>query len=95
MLTELETLEVRSATFESRGPADDRRDRGMLDAMHSQKLLGPSLRMNHVAGPHDPLLWIPYAVCGTVTQHRTGTPEYLDALHAQAVIQITEITVPS
>jgi hypothetical protein len=74
VLYELDQLGVDTATFESRGPADDRRDRFMLDALRARKVVSPELRMAHIPGPKDPLLWVPDTVCGAVTHQRTGDP---------------------
>lgn len=94
LVSTLDELEVRTATFESRGPVDDRRDRKMLDALRARKLVRGRLRMEHVPGPRDPLLWIPDAVCGAVSQHRVGVTTHLDTLQAETVVQLVVIDVP-
>jgi hypothetical protein len=38
------------------------------------------------------MLWIPDAVCGAVSRHRTGTPDYLDHLTEHS--SVTVITNP-
>ncbi|MGN6238183.1 MAG: hypothetical protein ACTHNI_00445 [Cellulosimicrobium cellulans] len=76
---ELEALGCAHLVLESRGPADDRRDRVMLDALRARQL-STSLRLDHTPGPGEPLLWIADAVCGAVTADRTGDPQWLDRL---------------
>jgi hypothetical protein len=83
MLFELDRLEVTTATFESRGPADDRRDRNMLDALRARNVVSSELRMTHTPGPKDALLWVPDIVCGAVTNERAGQGEYAKILAAQ------------
>ena len=68
MLYELDELQVDMAIFESRGPADDRRDRNLLDAQRAKHAVSTDLRVDHVPGRKDPLPWIPDALCGAVTR---------------------------
>lgn len=74
---ELEALGCAHLVLESRGPADDKRDRAMLDALRARQL-STSLRLDHMPGPAEPLLWIADAVCGAITADRTGEPRWLD-----------------
>lgn len=72
LLFQLTSLAVDHVIIESRGQADDRRDRRLLESMQrGRHLLGP-IRMDHLAGPADPMLWVPDAVCGAVTEMRCG-----------------------
>ncbi|MDY6056110.1 hypothetical protein [Micrococcus sp.] len=51
--------------------------------------LSPSLRIDHLQGPKEPLLWVPDAVCGAVTTARVTSDEYLKILGEQvAIVQI-------
>ncbi|TJZ94889.1 hypothetical protein FA951_13460 [Dermacoccus nishinomiyaensis] len=86
LLVELETRGATQATFESRGPADDRRDLELVQALRGVHRLGSGLRIHHQPGPSEPLLWIPDAICGAVTSARTSSTEYLDALGEQVSI---------
>lgn len=89
LLYELDTIGVGRVVLESRGRADDSRDRALLDAVRRRRAILGALRMDHAAGPSDPMLWIPDTVCGAVTQHRTGDPSYLEALgHSVRMVQI-------
>lgn len=90
MLFELDQLQVHTATFESRGSADDRRDRAMLDALRARKVVTSALRIVHTPGPKDALLWVPDVVCGAVTQDRTGDGRYLEGLATR--LRIVTIT---
>ena len=47
MMFELQAMSINRMAMESRGPADDRRDRAMLDAMRASKRIESSLRMEH------------------------------------------------
>lgn len=59
--------------LESRGPKDDRRDMDALQAFRAQHVITSDLRMDHVRGRTEPLLWVPDAVCGAIVQTRRGT----------------------
>lgn len=85
---ELEQNGCEHLTLESRGRADDRNDRTLLDTMRARKL-SSLLRLDHKPGPADPLLWLPDAICGAVVAARTGEPRWLDAL--ENCVQIIEI----
>lgn len=91
MLYELDQLKVGTATFESRGPKDDHRDRHMLDVLRSKNYVSPDLRIEHVIGPDEALLWVADAICGAVVRHRTGDQSYLDAVRAGQHVRIIEI----
>jgi hypothetical protein len=91
MLFELDRLGVGAATFESRGPVDDRRDRNMLDALRARHVVSKELRITHTPGPKDALLWVPDVVCGAVTNERTGNGRYAEILAAR--LQIMTIAV--
>lgn len=76
LLPELHALGVEHVVVESRGSKADKRDRAALDNLRRKHLMPPrSLRMNHLGGPADPLLWIPDACCGAVTERRCGNSE--------------------
>jgi hypothetical protein len=87
---ELERLGVVRMVLESRGRADDLRDRGMLDALRARKTVTGKLRMDHVAGRADEMLWLPDAVCGAVVASRVGEPVYLETLSDR--ITVTTVT---
>lgn len=78
MYYELQQNGVQHAVFESRGPADDRRDRTHLDTLKARKQIGGPFRIDHVAGRLEPLLWVPDILCGAMSQARTGNNLYME-----------------
>lgn len=80
LLYELDQMGVATVTFESRGPADDRRDRDTVATLRASKTITAHLRIEHAAGPTESLLWVPDAICGAITQDRTGNPGFLRAM---------------
>lgn len=80
LLFELDRLDVQTVTFESRGPADDARDRDMVGALRARQVIAGGLRMEHEKGPREAALWVPDAVCGAITADRTGEHQYLAAI---------------
>lgn len=90
LIPELHAYGVTTAILESRGRKDDQRDRVALNNMRRRKSVDATLRMDHVGGPADPLLWIPDACCGALTQHRCGNSVYYDAIaSAVTLIEVT------
>lgn len=69
----------------------DNRDRDMLDALRARKTVSPGLRMRHVGGRDDAMLWVPDALCGVTVKQRTGDRTYLEAIQAQSTIRIIGI----
>jgi hypothetical protein len=87
LLPELSALGVSHAVAESRGPKDDKRDLAALSQLRSRQLMpGDDLRLDHLAGPADPLLWIPDACCGALTRHRCGDPTYFERIKRAVTI---------
>ncbi|MFV0460699.1 MAG: hypothetical protein ACK5MT_18225 [Actinomycetales bacterium] len=86
LLYELEAKAVTDIALESRGPADDRRDIQMLNALRGQRYLSTAIRLTHVVGRLEPMLWIPDAVCGAVTSARTGDPGHRAALQPRLTL---------
>jgi hypothetical protein len=91
LLFELDQLGVGTATFESRGNNDDKRDRDMLDALRARKAISADLRIEHAAGPHEPLLWVADGVCGAVVQRRVGNGTYLETIQACVQVQVISL----
>lgn len=77
LLSRLEEYEVVDITIESRGPLD-RLDRNLFDALRAQKTLPRDMRIDHKAGPAEPLLALADIVCG-LERNVAGFPEW-DAL---------------
>jgi hypothetical protein len=85
---ELHTLGVTRVVIESRGPSD-KLDRHLIDTMRAKKVIDSTLRIEHIPGPAEPLLWMPDVVCGAVSQARLGDPAYMNQLrHAMTIIEV-------
>lgn len=95
MVFELAARGVDQEVFESRGRADDRRDRAMLDALRAKKQAPAGFRIEHLPGPADALLWAADIVCGAVSRYRTGQVGYFEILAARLVIEIVTIKAPT
>lgn len=91
LLHELDQADIRDVAFESRGSHNDSRDRDMLDALRARKTVSPGLRMRHVGGRDDAMLWVPDALCGVTVKQRTGDRTYLEAIQAQSTIRMIGI----
>lgn len=88
LLCELHALGCTEVTLESRGPADDRRDMQILDVLRRSRHPAGGIRLYHEVGPKEPMLWIPDAVCGAVTQKRVGEGRYFDLLSNKLTLQV-------
>lgn len=86
LMWELTGLAVDHVVFESRGKADDKRDARMLDAMRRTHALQGRIRLDHVRGREEPLLWVPDAVCGTISDMRCGTVEHYSHIESKTTI---------
>jgi hypothetical protein len=86
LLHEMHQIGCHQVTLESRGQADDTRDRKMLDHLRRQRLPAGAIRMDHEVGPKEPLLWIPDAVCGAVTRQRTGDPSFFWSIQTRTTV---------
>jgi hypothetical protein len=86
LLFHLSSLHVGQITFESRGPADDRRDVRLVDSLRRKKSLPNPLRVDHVRGRDEPLLWIPDAACGAISEYRCGAPANFEILRRRATL---------
>lgn len=71
---------VSEAVFESRGTSDDKRDSAMLDNMRRTRSLPRAIRIDHVPGRREPILWIPDAVCGSIVESRCGERDNFNAI---------------
>jgi len=92
LLPELASLGVDMAYFESRGDADDRRDRKMLDYLRSQRILSSSLRIDHLVGRGEPALWVPDALCGIVSSMRCGKSRYFESIEHKVTLMEYDMT---
>lgn len=85
---ELAQMGVGPMTLESRGRADDKRDRDVLDGFRATGSIDSSLRMDHVPGPAEPMLWVPDAVCGAVVSDRVGDPQHWKLIEAKCTVHV-------
>jgi hypothetical protein len=76
LLWELEQLGVGHAWLEARERKQNARDRRLLDQLRASRHMTAQLRMDHIPGPEEPLLWVPDAVAGAVVADRLGVPHY-------------------
>lgn len=76
LLSELEEMNCGELILESRGRNDDERDRQMLHALRSARRVTSPIRLEHVVGPDDPMLWAADALCGATVAARLGNPRW-------------------
>lgn len=86
LIPELAGRDVRKMTAESRGKKDDKRDVDAIQNMRARLLLTGHLRLDHCAGPAEPLLWAADIVCGALTQDRCGNGSYLARLSSSVTV---------
>jgi hypothetical protein len=92
LLPMLADMDVEQLTLESRGPADDAKDREMLQHLRRGKRLSRTLHLDHTPGPQDPALWAADALCGATVSHRTGDDStYLEVIETGVTVQIVTI----
>ncbi|MEU0521718.1 hypothetical protein [Streptosporangium sp. NPDC006007] len=90
LFRELDSLGCTHVMLESRGPADDKRDRQMMQHMRKSKELASGLHLSHEPGPKDPMLWIPDVLCGAVGQARVGESKYLDRISSRVTVRVID-----
>jgi hypothetical protein len=71
---------VECVTAEARERKANERELQHFNQLRTSRVIGSQVRLDHVPGPNEPLLWIADAVAGAVTAARTGMREYLDEL---------------
>ena len=80
-------LGVCKLVLESRGRREDKLDRDMFAAMQSQGQIPSSeIRLDHMTGPGDPLLWLADALCGAALADRRGEPRWWSKLTHEAIV---------
>lgn len=80
LMLETDSRGCHQLTLESRGPADDKRDRDLLDALRQSRTAPRRFKLDHSPGVKDPMLWAADAVCGAVAASRVGEPRWLAML---------------
>lgn len=87
LLPELEQkYSVDRVALEAREKKQNDRDLDLLVRLRSGRRIGPSLRMEHLGGPTEPLLWVADVVAGAVTAHLQGESEYLERLEGRVTL---------
>ena len=81
---------VSDLILESRGSREDKLDRDMFSAMQSQgQIPGSEIRLDHMTGPGDPLLWLADALCGAALADRRGESRWWRGLTRDAIVMET------
>lgn len=83
---ELVRMEVFDVTFECRSAVEDRRDRAHIVALQGQGL-DRRLRISHLRGGDEPLLWIADAVLGAINSAHLGERRHLEVLRETLLIE--------
>ncbi len=83
---ELLDMKVHDLTLESRSRNQDTKDVAHIVALQGQGL-GRDIRISHLRGGDEPLLWIADAVLGAINAAHLGEVKYLDALSSTFVLQ--------
>ncbi len=86
----LEQMGIRSVVMESRGKGSNAADRKMVRTLKVDRTVPADFEIQHRDGPFEPLLWIPDAVCGAVSERRLGNDTNLKTLYGT----IEWITLP-
>ena len=80
LLYELDQLGVSQAWLESRAPAQNKRDRSLVDSARRKGLLSHRTSIEFARPLQEPMLWLPDAVAGAVTAANLGEQRWLLAL---------------
>lgn len=83
---ELGQMEVRDLVLESRRPGQNRKDMEHI-VMLQGRGQAQSVRIRHVMGRDEPLLWIPDAVLGALNSAHLGDGQYWETLQDRVVLQ--------
>jgi len=80
VLRELDIAGVTQVLIEARENKQNLRERQWVNDLRSGRRISSRLRVDHVAGPAEPLLWIPDIVAGTVNDQLKGSGQHVLAL---------------
>lgn len=86
LLPELHAAGVTDVYLESREKKQNTGDMELLNGLRRQKALTSDLRIYHVPGPNDALLWVPDVVAGAMGSQLAGEPAYLDMFATTLVV---------
>lgn len=88
MAFELNDHDVSTIVAEAREGKANARELKLFNQLRTAKQIDHRMRMDHVPGPEEPLLWVADAVAGAVGAHQRGQDDYF-AILAQNVDVIT------
>ncbi|WP_304324804.1 hypothetical protein [Corynebacterium frankenforstense] len=74
---ELASMDVQDASLECRQQAQDAKDIRHIVALQARNQ-AKNLRLSHLRGKDEPLLWIPDAVLGALNAAQLGEPRFWD-----------------
>jgi hypothetical protein len=80
LLPTLQGMGVSQVVMETRTPSLIQRDRKMIDAIRSKRLITPALRVETARPSEEPMLWLPDCIAGAVGAARAGNSEWLDVI---------------
>ncbi|WP_345941443.1 hypothetical protein [Nesterenkonia sp. E16_10] len=83
---ELAGAEVYPVTLESRGSSQDKKDRAHIVALQAQGL-NKGVRIQHLRGGDEPLLWIADAVLGSLNSAYLGEPAHFEVLQHTIMLE--------
>lgn len=81
---------VPNVVLEARQAKQNGLDRKLLDVMRASKQISGNLRLDHIPGPKEALLWIPDVVAGAFTAGRTGHTDLYEPLVPLVEIERTQ-----
>lgn len=82
---EMSGMGIHDLTLEHRSESQNARDRAHIVALQGQGL-DRQLRIDHVRGGDEPLLWIADILLGAVNAASQGRPDHLEALQETIVV---------
>jgi hypothetical protein len=89
LLPELTARGIEAVQLEARERKQNAADAHLLEVMRAKQMISGPLRMDHVPGAAEELLWLADATLGALTARRLGRPEFFAEL-AGLVEIITE-----
>jgi hypothetical protein len=88
LLVELDRRDVDQAVLEAREPSQNRRDLDLVARLRQGRRLRSRLRVDHAAGPAEPLLWLADIVAGAVREHRIDPRRHPEFASSVTIIKL-------